>query len=160
MTKILFVCTGNIFRSMSAEYAMRKILPENFGIAVSSAGTIAHVEPAHPDTLARLTHHGIDPAAHVQRRVTKDLLTAQDLVIAINTDHKAHLRDALGHHTLLFYEASHGEPRPFPDLCDIYPDWKNRPDASRDYIYRSVDAIVETVPLILRRLPELVAGRA
>jgi len=157
MTRILFVCTGNIFRSLSADYALRSILPKDSGITVSSAGTIARVEPIHPDTHARLLHHGLDPATHVQRKVSPEILAENDLVIAMHTDHRDFLRDNFGHKAILFYEASHGEPRPFPDLVDVYPDWRDRPGDSRKYIYESVDAIVGAVPLILRRLPELIS---
>jgi protein-tyrosine-phosphatase len=34
MRRVLFVCTGNIFRSLTAEYALRAVLPENAGIHV------------------------------------------------------------------------------------------------------------------------------
>ena len=37
--RILFVCTGNIFRSLSADRALRALLAGNDTIHVSSAGT-------------------------------------------------------------------------------------------------------------------------
>lgn len=36
---MLFVCTGNIFRSLTAEHALRRALQARTGIHVSSAGT-------------------------------------------------------------------------------------------------------------------------
>jgi protein-tyrosine-phosphatase len=44
--KILFVCTGNIFRSMSAEYLAKKYITDNNikNIKVNSAGTIAEIQ--------------------------------------------------------------------------------------------------------------------
>ena len=53
---VLFVCTGNVFRSMSAEYLMNKYLNDNAitNISVSSAGTTAHPQPSFPETLDRL----------------------------------------------------------------------------------------------------------
>lgn len=39
MRRILFVCTGNIFRSLTAEYALRNVLGVGTDIVVASAGT-------------------------------------------------------------------------------------------------------------------------
>ncbi|HSF32988.1 MAG TPA: hypothetical protein VLK82_21270 [Candidatus Tectomicrobia bacterium] len=41
MPSILFVCTGNIFRSLTAEYALKAVLDPRSPIRVSSAGTVA-----------------------------------------------------------------------------------------------------------------------
>ncbi|TMH71623.1 MAG: low molecular weight phosphotyrosine protein phosphatase, partial [Betaproteobacteria bacterium] len=35
---VLFVCTGNIFRSLTAEYALRRELGAQSAVAVASAG--------------------------------------------------------------------------------------------------------------------------
>jgi protein-tyrosine-phosphatase len=54
--KILFVCTGNIFRSMSAEYLAAKYIKDNKikNIQISSAGTVAHPETPFSYTVKRL----------------------------------------------------------------------------------------------------------
>ena len=39
MRQVLFVCTGNIFRSLTAEYALRAALGARRDIVVASAGT-------------------------------------------------------------------------------------------------------------------------
>ena len=39
MKQVLFVCTGNIFRSPTAEHAVRRALNGREGVIVSSAGT-------------------------------------------------------------------------------------------------------------------------
>jgi protein-tyrosine phosphatase len=39
MADVLFVCTGNIFRSLTAEYVLRRELGPNSRIVVASAGT-------------------------------------------------------------------------------------------------------------------------
>lgn len=155
MTKILFVCTGNIFRSMSAEYVMKQLAPKDLGLSISSAGTEARVEPIHPDIMLYLKERGIDPSRHVQRRVTPDILAQQDLVIAMSTDHKEHLRKMFHHEAILFYEASHGEARAFPDLWEVVPDYLTNKDASREYLRKAVDIIYDSMPLIFERLPEL-----
>jgi len=54
--KLLFVCTGNIFRSMSAEYLAKKYIKDNKikGIEISSAGTIANPESPFSYTIKNL----------------------------------------------------------------------------------------------------------
>jgi protein-tyrosine phosphatase len=55
MPSILFVCTGNIFRSMTAEYALKAMLDPRSPIRVSSAGTVALPQAMHPDVIAAHT---------------------------------------------------------------------------------------------------------
>jgi len=80
MPSILFVCTGNIFRSMTAEYALKASLDPRSPIRVSSAGTQAIPQAMHPDVRAYLMHRGMEPSPHQQRRVSAELLSASDLV--------------------------------------------------------------------------------
>jgi protein-tyrosine phosphatase len=89
MPSILFVCTGNIFRSMTAEYALKARLDPCSLIRVSSAGTVAIPQQMHPDVRAYRMQRGLDPSLHQQRRVSAELLRASDLVIAMSTDHQA-----------------------------------------------------------------------
>lgn len=73
---VLFVCTGNVFRSMSAEYLMKKYLKDHNinDISVSSAGTTAHPQPSFPETLARLRKDGCDASEHQQTKLTAEVL--------------------------------------------------------------------------------------
>lgn len=87
---ILFVCKGNIFRSMSAEYLTKKYL-EQIGmeaINISSAGTEANPQPTHPTTVEHLNYYGSDPSKHIQRRVSKEILDQQDLIICMGNNHR------------------------------------------------------------------------
>ena len=73
--KVLFVCTGNIFRSLSAEYCMKDYLKRNNikNITVHSAGTVANKEHAHPAIITTLKSHGIIIKNHVQTKLTKEI---------------------------------------------------------------------------------------
>jgi protein-tyrosine-phosphatase len=93
MQSILFVCTGNIFRSLTAEYALKARLDPNSPIWVSSAGTVALLQQIHLDVRAYLEQGGVDPSLHQQRRVSAELLRASDLVIAMSMNHQAILVD-------------------------------------------------------------------
>ncbi len=56
MTSILFVCSGNIFRSLVAEYALKAQLGSRVGYLIGSAGIEALPQEIHPVVLARTIH--------------------------------------------------------------------------------------------------------
>ena len=65
MATILFVCTGNIFRSLTAEYALRAQLPPSQPHRVRSAGIEAHPEPVAATVRDRLLARGVDCRGHL-----------------------------------------------------------------------------------------------
>ncbi|MEQ1793643.1 MAG: hypothetical protein ABL970_05570 [Nitrospira sp.] len=85
---VLFVCTGNIFRSLVAEYVLNHYLDGHGLYQVGSAGIEAKPQSIHPVVLARLLERGIDPASHVQRRLTQSLLEQADCIVAMGRDHQ------------------------------------------------------------------------
>ena len=116
MPSILFVCTGNIFRIMTAEYAFKARLEPESPIRVSSAGTVALPQDMHPDVHVCPVQRGMDPCHHRQRKVSAELLHASDLVIAMTTDHQAYLLDTFQHRVPLFNEVCHGRSEPLLDV--------------------------------------------
>ena len=95
MTKILFVCHGNICRSPMAEFVMkdmvRKAGLEN-EIRISSAGTSAEElgNPVYSPVRRLLTEHGIDCAGKMARRMIPGDYGAYDLLIGMD---EANLRN-------------------------------------------------------------------
>ena len=85
---ILVVCTGNICRSPMAE----AVLKDRLGSSrkrVESAGTAALVGyPADPLAQAVMQDHGQDIAEHRGRQVNALLLSAADLVFALDESHR------------------------------------------------------------------------
>ena len=75
MKKILFVCHGNICRSVTAEFVMRR-MAEEAGVGalleVDSAATSREEigNPIYPMALRTLEAHGIHGARHAARQVT------------------------------------------------------------------------------------------
>jgi protein-tyrosine phosphatase len=64
MPSMLFVCTGNSFRSLTAEYALNARLDPRSPIRVSLSGTVALSQQMHPDIRAYLMQRGVDPSNH------------------------------------------------------------------------------------------------
>ena len=76
MTKIIFVCTGNAFRSMTAEKCAKDYLKKNkiTNIRIDSAATMPYPQEPQPAVLERLKHHGIT-VRHKYKKLTKKLIT-------------------------------------------------------------------------------------
>ena len=88
---ILFVCTGNICRSPTAErltvaYASTTQIPD---LTATSAGTRAVIgHPIHPDAAEILQALGGDSAGFAARQLTPKIATAADLVLTMTRAHR------------------------------------------------------------------------
>jgi protein-tyrosine phosphatase len=158
MPSILFVCTGNIFRSQTAEYALKARLDPHSLIRVSSAGTVALPQQMHTDVRAYLVQRGMDPSRHRQRKVSAELLQASDLVIAMSTDHQAYLFDTFQYRALLFNEVCHGQSEPLLDVWQAVPTWETDLDAARDYVFQVMEYIWASIPCLLQNLGSYLRG--
>ncbi len=98
MSRVLFICTGNLCRSPMAEVLLRARLAsdeERRHWRVESAGVWA-VDGRAASRLAieEMARRGIDMEAHRSRSVTRELMTQADLVLAMTRSHVASLRAA------------------------------------------------------------------
>jgi protein-tyrosine phosphatase len=152
MPSILFVCTGNIFRSLTAEYALKAKLDPRSPTRVSSAGTVALPQRMHPDVRAYLLRRGTDPSQHRQRKVSAELLQASNLVIAMSTDHQTYLFDTFQYRTPLFNEVCHGRSEPLLDIWEAVPTWETDLDAARHYAFQVMEYIWASIPCLLQNL--------
>jgi protein-tyrosine phosphatase len=91
---VLFVCTGNICRSVLAERLGRAYLDEVLGddaslVRTASAGTGAVVGSGmHPDSALVLAGLGGEPADFVARQVDVAAIAHADLVLAMTRQHR------------------------------------------------------------------------
>jgi protein-tyrosine phosphatase len=152
---VLFVCTGNVFRSMSAEFALRSKLPENAGIEVGSAGTgwLAQ-RRMRADVADAVARHGYDAMAHVSRPLTQELVDGSDLIVAMSTDHQKTIRERFNREAVLYMEIVDGRKIPLLDLPDVMPDYKQRKEDSAKFVSDTVDKIFANADTFHKRLPQ------
>ena len=96
MKRVLFVCTGNICRSPTAEGVFRHLIQEaglSGAIESASAGTHGyHVgDPPDPRTVSAAKRRGFDLSAQRARKVRAEDFEVYDFILAMDRDHFAHL---------------------------------------------------------------------
>lgn len=150
---ILFVCTGNVFRSLSADLALRQALASDSAYSISSAGTHALPKPIRTDVSAALSAHNLDPSQHVPRLLTAPLLNEASLVIVMGTEVQRYLETNFNYKAVLFNEICYGRSETIRDLWEVVPDYKTNPTAAAVYVRCAVDYIVGAVPELVKALP-------
>ncbi len=95
MTKILFVCHGNICRSPMAEFCLKDMvkragLEREFEIASAATSSEELGNPVYPPARRKLAEHGIDCAGKTARRIRASDYEDYDLLIGFD---RANLRN-------------------------------------------------------------------
>ena len=149
---VLFVCTGNIFRSVTAEYALKARLGPDTSRVISSAGIDVKPQSMHVWVQTRLREKGADLSTHVPRQLTKELVESADLVIAMGRNHQIFIREQFGRDVPLFNQVCLNHDQPILDLHEVIPDCETDPEQAHAYVCSVIDIIWTTVPTLLVRL--------
>lgn len=148
-TRILFICNGNIFRSLTAEYALKFALGKTSEHEVRSAGLV----PA-PHEIVTFVHEymegrGIDISGHAPAQFTGSSLGTADLAVAMGTEHRDKIADLYGVRLPLFSEVAYGTVEPLLDVFEVVPDWRqNETEAAAygcslmDYIFDGMEGFI------------------
>ncbi len=151
MKKLLFICTGNICRSPTAQaialYKIRKLGLKN--IAVDSAGISGFHAGERPDSRAVVVGEGkgIDFSKIFSRQIVAEDFVKFDLIFAMDRGHISALRAIC--------------PPQFQDKIQLfleYADVENRfNDEVIDPYYGGVDGFIEVFELIEKAVENLVS---
>jgi len=152
MTKVLFVCMGNICRSPTAQGVFRKMIAEaglESSVVVESAGTHAyHVgEPPDPRALQAAKRRGVEIGDLRARQVTQDDFREFDLILAMDWENLALLQQqcpkAHKHklHLLMRYAGEH-DAATVPDPYYGGPEGFN---TVLDYVEDACQGLIEVV---------------
>ncbi len=120
MTKILFVCHGNICRSPMAEFVMKDLvekagLADEFTIASAATSTEEIGNPVYPPVRQLLARHGISCAGKTARQLQRGDYAAWDLFVGMDTANLRNMTRLFGGdpegkvHALLDYTHRPGE---------------------------------------------------
>ena len=97
MTKILFICHGNICRSPMAEFVMKDMVKkagigDQFLIDSAAASREELGNPIYPPAQRELTKHGILGASHRARQITAEDLKYYDRIYYMDRRNIQYLR--------------------------------------------------------------------
>lgn len=159
MRRVLFVCTGNIFRSLTAEHGLRHALQARKDIHVSSAGTVDFPHVVRPNVREYLLSKGFDVSRHQRRTLTREIVSQSDLVIAMSTDHRSFILDRFGHPVPLFLEACGEAGDVLPDIEEVVLDYHTNTAAVDAHVRATIDRILSLTPRLAVRLDELLNSR-
>ena len=89
MTKILFVCHGNICRSPMGEFILKDLvqkagLADRFHIESAATSTEEIGNPVYPPARRKLGEHGIDCAGHHARQLRREDYDRWDLLLGMD----------------------------------------------------------------------------
>ena len=153
--RLLFVCTGNIFRSLTADVALRSLLAARGDIHVSSAGTVDYPHAVRPYTREYLLSKGFDVSEHQRRSLTRAIMDESHLVVAMSTDHQAAIRERFGREVPLYLEVCGEAAEWLPDIEDVIPDYQTNRVAVEAHVRSTIDRIVGLAPRMAENLDTL-----
>ena len=155
MTRILFVCHGNICRSPMAEFVMKDLVKQaglegQFQIASAATSTEEIGRPIYPPARRKLAEHGISCAGKTARQLTRADYVQYDLLIGMDRANIRNMNRICG-----------GDP---DGKIKLLPDYTDHPgDVADPWYTGDFDAtwrdVLEGCQKLLERISNLSTGR-
>ena len=100
MTRVLFICHGNICRSTMAHFVFQDLvnkagLADSYFIDSKATSTEAHGESTHYGTVKKLKEVGVPVLPHISTQITKQDYKNFDYIIAMDTNNIRNLERIL-----------------------------------------------------------------
>lgn len=152
--KVLFVCDGNVFRSLSAELLLKHYLDKHKikGWNVFSAGITAKKEKVDEEVLAELRKFGIKNSGHRQHKLNKKMLQKYDLVIAVAENQIDFMKKKFNYsRAVLFNELVKDEKSSIWDINTV-KDYKNNRKGVEKKIDRTIEYIHDSIPKLVKAI--------
>ena len=104
MTKVLFVCLGNICRSPMAEYIFKDIVAKNkkeknFYISSAATSTEEIGKDMHYGTKEKLIEHNVPFQKHIAKKLTKEDYNKYDYIIGMENSNIVRIKAIVGEDT-------------------------------------------------------------
>ena len=120
MTKVLFICHGNICRSPMAEFVMKQLVAESgreqeFQIESAAVSTEETGNDLYPPAKRKLTEKGVPFTRHSARQITREDYQCFDYIICMDHSNLRLLRYLIGEDTL-------GKVSLLPEWADVSRD--------------------------------------
>ena len=149
MTKILFVCHGNICRSPMAEFVLKDMtrragIADGFEIASAATSSEELGNPVYPPARRKLKEHGIDCSVKTARRIRREDYDRWDLLVGFDGANLRNMERCFGGdpegklHLLLAYAGR-------PDAIVDDPWYTRDFDAAWDDIYEGCLGLLNTL---------------
>lgn len=149
---LLFICSGNIFRSMSAEYSLKAQAGAAGKVIVRSAGLKPPPHGIVDFVRDHLAGKGIDISGHQPTQLESAMLDEVELPIAMGLEHQQIIEREFGRRLPLFSEVAYGTVEALRDVWEVVPDWRDNEAASAKYGCSVIDYIHDGMPALLERM--------
>ena len=101
VTRVLFICHGNICRSPMAEFVLKDMvrkrgMEDRFEIASAATSREEIGNPVYPPARRKLAEHGIACTGHRARQMTKEDYDRYDMIICMDDNNKRNIMRMTG----------------------------------------------------------------
>ncbi|MFI5260620.1 MAG: HIT domain-containing protein [Candidatus Paceibacteria bacterium] len=153
---ILFVCTGNVFRSLAAELCFKKYLSDSGKTdwKVGSAGTIANPGFVDPKVIETLGELGIEGFVHEQRKLTREMFEEYDVVVGMAEDHIDFMKSEFGYKYAILFNELVSKEKALEDIFDVYPSHEPTREAAEVKLENTVRYIHDHIPAVWKNATE------